>query len=155
MTLPQAERLGPETIHPPKARVFTDRDKLNEMLDLAKTGMSKTDLGDMFGVDRTTIYFHLKKYGVIVPKTSPPDKSGLKIQRKSTANSPIVKTEVPNVDEYGSPINEGHLYKVYAEKDKRERQAEFELHLPRRIAEENRKNKFCEDVNEVLVRQTW
>lgn len=45
-------------------RVFNDKEKLNEMLGLARQGHSYSSLGRLYGVDHTSIMFQCSKHGV-------------------------------------------------------------------------------------------
>ncbi len=134
--------------NPMRDRVFSRTEDIEKLLTLRKNGVAVSILADMFKVDRATIYHHLKKHGL----------AGVTRVKGETHLNTLTKaknTVVPHLDEYGSPVCEGHDYKIYAEKDKKEREAEHDKYLPQRIAEENRKNRFCEDIKDVLIRQRW
>ena len=51
-----------------RGHVFEDARTLNEMLMLRQKGVGPSDLGKHYDVDHSTIIYHCKRYGVILPR---------------------------------------------------------------------------------------
>jgi hypothetical protein len=54
-----------------RGHIFEDPRVLNEMLMLRQKGVGPSDLGRHYAVDHTTIIYHCKRYGVLMPRTAP------------------------------------------------------------------------------------
>jgi hypothetical protein len=107
-----------------RGHIFEDLHKLNEMIAMRQQGIGPSKLAVRFGVDHSTIIYHCKRNGVVVPK-------GRRLELATL--SPIVVTERPKrvsisikgfafiTDETGDRINPGKNYADYvAERQKRE-----------------------------------
>ncbi len=93
-------------------KVFNDKNKFWEMLELRSQGYSLPVLAGRYGVDHTTILWHCKKHGV---------EPGVPIERKKrelkvTIISPRTFNSQP-LKENG--INPGKMYKDYLAEEKR------------------------------------
>ena len=119
-----------KTMNRGRGDVFSDLNKLNEMLSLRVQGAGPSVLGAKYGVDHSTIIYHCKRAGVQVPGVR-----GMIIVASGVAMGtviPIVKERKTKVvvqgavavvqyDFDGEILNQGKNYAEYiAERKKRE-----------------------------------
>lgn len=107
-------------------RIFNDKEALQEMLTLRNKGWSYTALSVRFNCDHSSILYQCRKHGVELPSKVPtitikqtrhlkPRLSGGKIL--GLIKERLRKVWDNPVDEKGNPINRGHNYKFYIDKE--------------------------------------
>ena len=100
-------------LHPPSFyRVMNDETKLIEMLTLFAEGHSANSLGRKYGLDHTTILYHVKKYKVI--KGSAKELKKLPVAIKNKVTPPPPKPKLTKYDHIiNAPVNAGKTYEEY------------------------------------------
>ena len=119
-----------------RGHVFDDMQKLSEMLRLRQQNVGPSELGRMYGVDHTTIIYHAKRYGVVVPQNTG-NKTRVHVVQTDIEITvvPVVRhprvtisNNIPRVqvDFDGDVLNPGKTYAEYmAEAAKREQIRKF------------------------------
>ena len=55
-----------------RGKIFSDVRKLNEMLNLRRSGIGPSELAERYGVDHSTIVYHARKHSLILISGSLP-----------------------------------------------------------------------------------
>lgn len=119
-----------------RKRIFENLQRLNEMLALRRQGVGPSYLGNLYHVDHSTIIYHCRRNGVLMPrqKSTMIVSSGmlaLAAQEKIVLERRriVVHKDAPMVliDFDGSPVNRGRTYAEYLEqRNKRDAQIKKE-----------------------------
>lgn len=96
-----------------RGRVFQDSSKLNEMLKLHSSGTGLSELGRKYGVDHSTIFYHVKKHALMTVSGM----DGVGQPRVIIQGS----TAVVRIAYDGSPINQGKDYADYIREQREKR----------------------------------
>lgn len=103
--------------------VFDDVKKLHEMLALREGGAGLSELGRMYGVDHSTIFYHSKKNGIVPPAVTTVSARPAPVKRIHVTIS-LSGIQVRLADD-GSPVNAGKDYAEYLKEQEDRRWAEL------------------------------
>jgi len=103
-----------------RGNIFDNEKILHEMLALRAKGLGLSELGRKYGVDHSTIFYHIKKSGMATVQRV--------VQKPKDVVKPRISVEVIQfsyIDFRGEPINPGKDYKEYLEECEKRRWEEL------------------------------
>ena len=111
-----------------RGHVFEDGRTLNEMLMLRQKGVGPSDLGRHYSVDHSTIIYHCKRYGIVMPRTAPKATitqvitNGMQVSDARPKVVVTISTARVVTDWNGEVLNKGKTYGEYIAFTRRQEQ---------------------------------
>ena len=111
-----------------RGNIFEDGTKLIEMLSLRQQGVGPSELGRRYGVDHTTIIYHCKRNGLVMPRGMQQTITSSGVVAQAVVITRTVGISVASgmprviLDAHdGTPINPGRNYAEYLQHREQQR----------------------------------